>query len=125
MIKRIEMGWNPQKHRGRHKRSYLEESFDSWLMQNKVYYISEHQIKRYDLQGKYIKSYYIDFYFPQFSLGIELDGAQHKKTIKYDKERDDYIKSLGINILRVSHSEYVKMTKIDLIRSLLKLNELD
>ena len=67
------------------------------------------------------KTYFIDFYFPQLKLGIELDGTQHKNTFEYDTERDSYIeREYEIQILRVTHSEYKKKTKLKLIEDLLK-----
>lgn len=119
--KRIEAGYNPQKHRGRHKKSYLETSFEDWLIKNNFSsYITEYQIKRYKNTGEYKNSYFIDFYFPEKQVGIELDGTQHKETKDYDLERDIYISEThNIQIYRISHEEYIKKTKVDFIIKLL------
>jgi very-short-patch-repair endonuclease len=102
--------------RGRHKRSYMESSFQQWLDAHiKIEYIMEYQIYNKELK----KYYYADFYFPTKSLIIELDGTQHKNTIEADSIRDNYIRSLGLTIIRVSYYEYKKKLKIPLIVSLL------
>lgn len=116
----IQNGHCPNKNRGRGKKSYLETSFDSWLKQyySGQYHI-EHPFKRFDV----LKTYFADFYFPDKNLIIELDGTQHKKTIEYDQDRDLYISTTyGINIIRISHNEYVTKTKIDLVKSVLNIN---
>jgi very-short-patch-repair endonuclease/predicted nucleic acid-binding Zn ribbon protein len=115
---RIYNGWDPNSNRGRHKKSYLEQSFSEWLDNNypKLDYITEQPFKRLDM----IKTYYADFYFPNLNLIIELDGSQHKHTQQYDSNRDDYItKTYDVNIVRISHQEYQSKSKIDLIKNLL------
>ena len=49
-----------------------------------------------------IGAYIADFYAPSLRLCIEVDGKQHStKTGKeYDAERDNYMESLNIKILR-------------------------
>lgn len=53
--------------------------------------------------GKYI----VDFYCPAEKLVIELDGAGHYTPAgsDYDDERDAYLKSLGLNVLRFENNE--------------------
>lgn len=109
---------NPRVNRGRHKRSYLETSFEEWLIEHGVTeYIPEYKINRYDDTGKYEKTYYIDFYFPKLQLGIELDGTQHKLTVEKDIARDQYLSRLNVEILRITHAEYIIGTKIELVRA--------
>ena len=121
MKEKIANGYNPGKNRGRNKKSYLETSFENWLIQNNYSdYETEFHIKRYDENNKFIKNYFIDFYFPTLKLGIELDGTQHKNTIEKDFDRDRYISSLGIEIFRISHQEYVNKSKVDIVKQ--KLN---
>jgi very-short-patch-repair endonuclease len=52
-----------------------------------------------------IGPYIADFYCKEKSLIIELDGSQHKEAKEYDVERDAYIKSLDIEVLRFWNSE--------------------
>lgn len=116
---RIHNGWNPNSNRGRHKKSYLEISFEKWLKDNypNINYTTEQPFKRLDE----IKTYFADFYFPTLSLIIELDGTQHNNTVEYDQNRDEYIKSVyNINIVRITHTEYKNKTKLELVKNLLE-----
>ena len=116
---RIENGFNPNKNRG-HKKSYLENSFEEWLLLNNYKnYEYNKQIKIYK-DKKYFKSYYIDFYFPIINIGIELDGSQHKNNIEYDINRDKEIfEQYNIKIIRISHKEYLNKTKLNYIENIL------
>ncbi len=49
--------------------------------------------------------YIVDFYCKDKNLVIELDGEIHLKNKNYDKERDYYLKSLGLNIIRFKNQE--------------------
>ncbi len=46
--------------------------------------------------------YIIDFYCPRYRLAIELDGGQHaeEKNKSYDDTRTNYLKSVGIEVMR-------------------------
>ena len=54
-----------------------------------------------------IDKYVVDFYCPELRLVIEIDGGYHvKESVKeYDFERQRFIESLGINLLRFSDKE--------------------
>lgn len=117
MKDKIYNGYNPNKNRGRGKQSYLEKSFEEWILKNfDIEYIPEHPIKRLDIK----KTYFGDFYFPTKNLIIELDGTHHKKTVEYDKFRDNYIElTYGIKVIRISHSEYTNKSRIQEIINIL------
>lgn len=57
-----------------------------------------------------IGNYIVDFYCPTSNLVIEVDGGQHyeKNAMESDAERDDYIKSLGLNVLRFSNRDVLQ-----------------
>lgn len=55
-----------------------------------------------------IGPYIADFYCKEKSLIIELDGSEHLKEKEYDKERDDYVETLGIKVLRFWNDEIDK-----------------
>ena len=59
---------------------------------------------------KVIGKYIVDFYCAKYNLVIELDGGQHyeKEGIAKDKERDEYLKNLKINVLRFSNTDINK-----------------
>lgn len=42
-------------------------------------------------------------------LAVELDGSQHyeKEGKEYDRARDEYLSSYGIEVLRFSNSEFL------------------
>jgi len=52
-----------------------------------------------------IGPYIVDFYCKEKNLVIEIDGSQHIKAKEYDKERDDFIKTLNIKVLRFWNNE--------------------
>ena len=54
---------------------------------------------------KIIGHYIVDFYCAKAKLVIEIDGSQHYEDIGKTKDikRDDYLKSLGLTVLRYSN----------------------
>jgi very-short-patch-repair endonuclease len=62
---------------------------------------------------KPIGSYIVDFYAPAVDLVIEVDGSQHmeKRQAQRDAERDKYLRSLGLGLLRFSSREVLKETE--------------
>lgn len=104
----------------RDKRSYLEESFETWLVDNNISlkYETEHTIHNHITQ----KWYFVDFYFLEINLIVELDGKQHEKPKhkEADRLRDEYITTnLNINIFRISYDEYQAGSKISELLKLL------
>ena len=60
-------------------------------------------VKRQKVFGAYI----VDFYIPSAKLVIELDGSQHfdDAGMAADRERDQYLSGLGLQIVRYSNSD--------------------
>ena len=58
-------------------------------------------VNRQKVIGKYI----VDFYCASAKLVIELDGSQHytDEGEKKDQERDQYLKKLGLTVLRYTN----------------------
>ena len=57
---------------------------------------------------KVIDSYIVDFYCDEIKLAIEIDGEQHyntKEAVENDKVRDEFLRSLGIKVLRFANHE--------------------
>jgi very-short-patch-repair endonuclease len=52
-----------------------------------------------------IGPYVADFYCPRAGLVIEVDGATHDGREACDRRRDDYLRSLGLSVLRVGAAE--------------------
>ena len=65
------------------------------------------QLKRKKLNGldfdrqKIIGNYIVDFYCAENSVVIEADGLSHQGREDYDARRDDYLKSLGLTVIRI------------------------
>lgn len=101
---------------GRHKLSYMESSFSTWLNSLGIDYRFEPQFKNKEI----CKYYYPDFVFDDRMLIIELDGNQHEKTKEADTIRDEYIQRVyGYNVVRIKHKEYVKKLRFQEICDLL------
>ncbi|MBQ8393392.1 MAG: DUF559 domain-containing protein [Clostridia bacterium] len=63
-------------------------------------------VKRQKVIGKYI----VDFYIPKYKIIIELDGIQHytEEHIEIDTERDEYMRSKEMLVLRYPNSDINK-----------------
>jgi very-short-patch-repair endonuclease len=48
-----------------------------------------------------IGNYIVDFYVKKLGLVIEIDGSSHEGKEEYDKERSDYLISLGLRVYRI------------------------
>jgi very-short-patch-repair endonuclease len=66
-------------------------------------------IHRQKMIGKYI----VDFYCAEFKVVIEIDGCQHgwDDRSEHDRERDIFLDSLGITVLRYSNEQVNKQFK--------------
>jgi very-short-patch-repair endonuclease len=54
-----------------------------------------------------IGSFVVDFYCVEIRLVIELDGSSHASEAvwEYDQERQKYIESLGLRVIRLTNQE--------------------
>ncbi|MBR6519229.1 MAG: endonuclease domain-containing protein [Oscillospiraceae bacterium] len=59
------------------------------------------------LRQKPFVNYILDFYCAKAKLVIELDGSQHfeESNIIYDKQRTDFLKEYGLEIIRIPNNE--------------------
>jgi very-short-patch-repair endonuclease len=57
-----------------------------------------------------IGDYVVDFFCPRARLVIEVDGVQHSSddTTAADEERDEYLKSKGLKVIRFNDIEVLK-----------------
>lgn len=73
------------------------------------------------------KLFILDFYFPEYKLGLEIDSKSthgSKEQIKADNERTKKLKKLGISIIRLWNSQVDRFTKDqinDIIQTKLKM----
>lgn len=69
---------------------------------------------------KGLNYFFADFYCNAKKAVIELDGSIHDKTEEYDQFRDEEMKLLGLNVLRIKNDKLANMAKtLDIIRSFL------
>ena len=52
-----------------------------------------------------IGPFILDFYCPEYRLGIELDGTSHDYKYEYDETRTEYLHGQGIRILRFTNQQ--------------------
>jgi len=92
-----------RKNLGRHKKSWMELTFEKYLTDNNINgWVSEKHFWSDDLK----KNFYPDFIFEDKKLIIELDGTQHRNSIENDRIRDEWFNSKGYIVIRVPHSEF-------------------
>eukprot|EP01156_Anaeramoeba_ignava_P002530 Anaeramoba_ignava/a218650_23.p5 GENE.a218650_23~~a218650_23.p5 ORF type:complete len:124 (-),score=38.09 a218650_23:578-949(-) len=64
------------------------------------------KLEGYKFRRQYsVENYILDFYCPEFKLGIEIDGPSHydDDSMKKDKERTQFISNYDIKIIRFSN----------------------
>jgi very-short-patch-repair endonuclease len=96
----------PRRKKLRNKSTYAEVFF--WQ-----------QVKSRQLEGKKFRrqtsvgNYIVDFYCPEERLIVELDGEVHfdEEAIKYDKKRTEYLKSVGLTVIRFENQDVLKNTE--------------
>jgi very-short-patch-repair endonuclease len=57
------------------------------------------------IRQKPIGNYIVDFYCREKKLVIEIDGWSHDNKYEQDKLRDEYMKSLGLHVLRIADKD--------------------
>lgn len=93
-----------RKNYGRHKRSWMEEQFSSYLNDRRIDYREEVHFRNEEED----KNFFVDFLFDEKNLIIELDGTQHRNTVEADQKRDLFLETLGYTVCRISHSDFVR-----------------
>ena len=68
--------------------------------------IIDNQLRLPDQEGLY---YYLDYYFPELRLAVELDSELH--VPEKDKIRDKYLNLLGIEVIRINGFHKVDVQK--------------
>lgn len=85
--------------KSRKQRSYPELYFEEVLKELGIF--DECEIEYPIKNGRY--QYFLDFYFPEKSINLEIDGNQHrlKDRIISNKRRDEFLESNGIRVFRI------------------------
>ena len=90
-----------------------------WLMIKNKQLDGERFLRQYSI-GHFV----VDFYCPKHKLAVELDGEVHftKEAEAYDKERTEFLNSLGVRVLRFENFEVFQypMRTLDEIRKYLR-----
>jgi len=72
------------------------------------------------IRQRIIGNFIVDFYCAELKLAIEVDGGIHDNKQEYDSERSNELKSLGINIVRISN-EHILYNIVSVKESLLDI----
>jgi len=82
--------------------SYPEQFFIKVLDNNNIEFKFNYPInKRKDLYIDEPYNYFLDFYFPEKKIALEIDGNQHKYRTEHDRLRDERLQNVGIKIFRI------------------------
>ena len=92
-----------RKNLGRHKRSWMEITFESYLKENSI---TGWDTEIHFWNDELRKNYFPDFIFENKKLIIELDGTQHRKTVEQDSLRDKWFIDKGYKVVRITHPEF-------------------
>ena len=101
----------------RNTRNYMSLPFNPKLKERakalrKAGFVHEallwNQLKRKNFKGldfdrqKIIGNYIVDFFCAERCVVIEADGVSHEGREEYDAERDDYLRSFGLTVIRIA-----------------------
>jgi len=90
-----------------------------WLMIKNKQLDGERFLRQYSI-GHFV----VDFYCPKYKLAVELDGEVHftDEAEAYDKERTEFLSSVGVRVLRFENFEVFQypMRTLDEIRKYLR-----
>jgi very-short-patch-repair endonuclease len=92
-----------RKNLGRHKKSWMEITFESYLNENDI---TGWETEVHFWNDELRKNYFPDFIFENKKMIIELDGTQHRKTVVQDSIRDKWFNSKGYTVIRITHPEF-------------------
>ncbi len=80
--------------------------------------VKNKQFKGYDFdRQKIIGNYIVDFYCGNCQVVIEIDGSSHDEKKEYDVERDAYLESLGLTVIRIPVADV--MNRMDAVMEML------
>lgn len=83
--------------------SYAEKYFQTKLDSLGLMYKFNHPISKHSLGVNESSSYFLDFYFPEIKLDLEIDGSQHLREDRKlsDQRRDKLLNNAGIEVFRI------------------------
>lgn len=51
------------------------------------------------------RCYFLDFFFPERMVAVEIDGSVHRLKKAHDRQRDADFRSIGIRTIRISNKD--------------------
>lgn len=63
--------------------------------------LAGYHFRRQQVIGQYI----VDFYCHQAGLVIEIDGGIHLQQVDYDRARENYLREIGLQVIRFDNEE--------------------
>ena len=54
------------------------------------------------------RCYFLDFFFPERMVAVEIDGSVHRLKKAHDKQRDADFRSIGIRTIRISNKDVME-----------------
>lgn len=83
--------------------SYPEKFFIEVLKNNNLNYKQNFVINKRDLGLNDISNYFLDFYFEDIKIDLEIDGKQHNYNDRKEKDvlRDELLNNIGIKVYRI------------------------
>ena len=51
------------------------------------------------------RCYFLDFFFSEMMLAVEIDGSSHRGRKEHDRRRDADFRSIGIKTIRISNKD--------------------
>jgi very-short-patch-repair endonuclease len=107
--------YNPKlRSRARQLRQNMTDSERALWLRLRGKKLSDIQFYRQKPIGDFI----VDFYAPKAKLVIEIDGSQHLEAhhAEKDRQRDEYLNSLGLIVLRFNGRQILKETEATMER---------
>lgn len=83
--------------------SYPEKFFINVLKNNNIYdfCITNYSISKKKLGLNEEGNYFLDFFFKDKNIDLEIDGKQHEFRKEHDQKRDELLKNNDINVYRI------------------------
>ena len=70
--------------------------------------VRNRKVKGYHFRKQHpFGGYILDFYCHKANLVVELDGKIHLKKKQYDREREEYLNSCGLRVLRFNNEDLI------------------
>ena len=57
------------------------------------------------MRQKPVENYIVDFYCSKLKLVIEIDGESHEGRFSYDMQRQQFLESMGLTVIRFNDAD--------------------